>query len=163
MRKLLVLTLVLGMASLANAVVVYDLTGGANTATGTINVYVVGATADVYLALVIESPGVVSPNASADMSLGAAAPTMSMYVQEQTVSGDSGETWMFGAAPGESYVDGIWLTANWTGATSVVNIKLYDTPDGVTFTLLDTQPVGVPEPMTIALLGLGGLLLRRRR
>ena len=161
MKKVLILMLVFGMASAANAIV-YSLSGATLTETGTISVDVTGATADVYLALVIQSPGVVSPTGGADMLVGPAAPTLSGWVMDAPVSADDGEIWMFGTAPAELYVDGSWLTAGWSGATSLVDIILYSTPDGQTYNEQARATVGVPEPMTIALLGLGGLFLRRR-
>jgi hypothetical protein len=42
-------------------------------------------------------------------------------------------------------------------------VHLYGTNDWVTPILLDTVIIHQPEPMTVALLGLGGLFLRRRR
>jgi len=43
-------------------------------------------------------------------------------------------------------------------------IQLWSTPDsGVTFVLEDTLVIHQPEPATIALLSLGGLLLRKRK
>jgi hypothetical protein len=62
------------------------------------------------------------------------------------------------AGPG-TYIDEI----DWVLVSGVTHAEVYliVTPDFVTFTTLDT--ITVPEPMTIALLGLGGLMLRRRR
>jgi hypothetical protein len=42
-------------------------------------------------------------------------------------------------------------------------IKLYESADTMTWTLVDTAIIHVPEPMTMALLGLGGLFLRRKK
>jgi hypothetical protein len=54
-------------------------------------------------------------------------------------------------------VDGILFHC--AGPPGDVMLALFD-QDG---NLLDTQVIHVPEPMTAALLGLGGLMLRRRR
>jgi hypothetical protein len=54
-------------------------------------------------------------------------------------------------------VDGIVLNCDWVGD---VTLKLYDSE----LNLLDTQLIHqVPEPMTIALIGLGAMMLRRKR
>ena len=43
-------------------------------------------------------------------------------------------------------------------------VELWSSPDGAEMTLQDTLIIHqIPEPMTIALLGLGGLFLRRRK
>ena len=60
-------------------------------------------------------------------------------------------------------IDGIEYHAECAG-DAVVN--LYNSPDAVTWTLEDQMIIhqgDVPEPVTIALLGLGGLLVSRRR
>ncbi|MFA5422466.1 MAG: PEP-CTERM sorting domain-containing protein [Phycisphaerae bacterium] len=55
---------------------------------------------------------------------------------------------------------GDWFSIGYTGEVGDV-IDIYD------YAVSDTVPIGsvtvTPEPMTIALLGLGGLLLRRRK
>jgi hypothetical protein len=55
------------------------------------------------------------------------------------------------------------LDINWSlvGGATEAEISLYGTADFVTIDELST--ITVPEPMTIALLGLGGLMLLRRR
>lgn len=45
-----------------------------------------------------------------------------------------------------------------------VQIRLYESPDGAVLNLVDSViVVGVPEPMTVGLFGLGVLFLRRRK
>jgi hypothetical protein len=75
-----------------------------------------------------------------------------------------GEFWaMAHVSTAPVYPDGEWLTASWaldgTATSAVVSLyELYET-GGETF--LDS--VTVPEPMTVLLLSLGGLFLRRRK
>jgi hypothetical protein len=58
-----------------------------------------------------------------------------------------------------TYVDEIdWVLV---GGATYAEIYLIGTADFMTYTTLDT--ITVPEPMTIALLGLGGLMILRRR
>jgi hypothetical protein len=51
-----------------------------------------------------------------------------------------------------------------TGTTLIGQTTGYEQiPDGTVVHTLMIHQVGIPEPATIALLGLGGLLLRRRK
>jgi hypothetical protein len=72
--------------------------------------------------------------------------------------------WIGTTAPTTSAGVGTYiLDINWSlvgGATSA-EVSLLGTVDFLTFSELDV--IEVPEPMTIALLGLGGLMLLRRR
>jgi hypothetical protein len=99
--------------------------------------------------MVIEDPGVLS-----NFRYGPACPPI--ITQPVTIGDDSG--WFFGfPATCES---GVWLTADWS-APIPVWVRAYETLDmGGTWILLDE--IQVPEPMTIALMGLGGLFLLHR-
>lgn len=156
MRRLLVVAAILFMAPAASALTVtLSYTGNLSTG-GILQLDVTGATYDPYLAMVIEPPGVLS-----NFAAGPAAPSVSGSFGPVTIGGASGEVWGFGTAAGEPYQDGVWLTADWY-STVPVNAYVYETLNsGVTWILLD--PIFVPEPMTIALLGLGGIFILRRR
>ena len=155
MRKLLFLAVIFATSSMAGALTV-TLSYTGNLPTGELHLNVTGATYDPYLAMVIEPPGVLS-----NFAAGPAAPSVSGSFGPVTIGGASGEVGGFGTASGEAYQDGVWLTADWY-TTVPVNAYVYETLNsGVTWILLD--PIFVPEPMTITLLGLGGLFILRRR
>jgi len=186
MKKLLVLMLVLGLASAANAIVVQisaggdpepqdsdiwllpsqeivlDIvcTSGYNAATPGDDVYWVLATELQYGTI---TGGVV---------LIPPAPTLSAVLGPSAVGGlplPAGYDGPFGAiagGPGEITPAGIYFDEFIFHCEKVgdATIQLWTTPDGVTMTLQDTLIIHqIPEPMTIALLGLGGLFLRRRK
>ena len=68
------------------------------------------------------------------------------------------------ADSGGSYPGGVVFNANITATGIVGDTFTVDVLDGVNYAVLDTVTVTiVPEPATIALLGLGGLLLRKRK
>lgn len=50
---------------------------------------------------------------------------------------------------------------SWNNGDALV--QLYETLDGIEMTLADSVIIHIPEPITVALLGLGGLFLRRRK
>lgn len=115
--------------------------------------------------LVVISNGVLSPLDGT--ALGAAAPTMSdimasfddlvLYTVSDISSYSSGAVWAIGGAPGEVYATGTYLTLT-REAGAAVTLAQFDEGTGE---LVQIQTI-VPEPITMALLGLGGLFLRRR-
>jgi hypothetical protein len=149
MKKLLVLVLIFAMAPVASAVT------GTLTDTGTSVELDIGAPLeDAYLAIVSDA-GVLS-----NFGVGPAAPSVQSSFGAVTVNGQNGEVWGLGTGAGEDHVPGVWLMADWSSA-STVWVRAYQTYDTQTWILLDE--IEVPEPMTVALLGLGGLFLLRRR
>ena len=186
MKKLLVLMLVLGLAGLANAMILEISVNGdldpkdseiflMPSETAILNIhtpdgYVIGD--DVYFAIVVD---VAYGTVGYDDELG-------------TVLADHYDTAIYGAGAQDAGMcsppeDGVWgVIANYGtsgnfGPGVIIDdilfhcekegdavINLYSTPDFATFTLEDFVIIHqIPEPMTIALLSLGGLFLRRRK
>jgi MYXO-CTERM domain-containing protein len=158
MKKLLVLTLVLGLTSMASATVSLSVPGTEVAAGDTMTISVVSdAAGDSYggwLDLSLSTAGtwgdlLILPAAGADAS---------------KVSWDD-NWWQFGAAsfnPDAPVLAGTHFTVDFTGVNA---------GETVTFVLWNNElnqseeatVTVTPEPMTLGLLGLGGLFLRRRR
>ena len=171
MKKLLAFALVLGLASMASAAVQYDLSLNGSTAidqvillpseTVIVDVHATYGPADApddFWVGIRSEPGtgewlwgteVLGPGAGSTLDL-------SSY----------GDEWVYGAypelpAPG-SWADGMVFAIEFhcTGEGNVY-IDLYD-PTG--YIVIDTVLIKqLPEPASLALLGLGGLFLRRRK
>jgi len=171
MKKLVALVLVLGLCSLANA----GLTIGFDPATNIVSINGDGQTVNVGAYLLVEGPGSIAGGtleykgtlaAYADLEQAAADAgiTPAEYLglvkdmTGKTVVDLSSMTFADGNIPALStagvLVSGIQFT--WTGTTEVM-LSLVSDDFATTY---DTEPV--PEPLSIVLLGLGGLLLRRR-
>jgi outer membrane lipoprotein-sorting protein len=172
MKKLLVLLIILVLASVANAAMSLSI-DGVNPSDGTEDIEDLGGTVTVY---VLDSTGGSSYTYYLDMLkvAGGGKATMaypSVYTEAgdlAEVSGDYSTTTLydyelFAGDSGGNVLTGRHFSSVITESGSVgdtFNVELIDygvaTLDTITFTI-------VPEPMTIALLGLGGLFLRRRK
>jgi hypothetical protein len=157
MKKVLVFALVLGLAGIANATVSLVPSAATINVGDTVTISVVSDTADNYggwLELVNNGIGtfgdlMILPGAGADAT--------------KDFSFDP--WWVFEGKsfnPAAPVVAGNQFTIDFTAsAEGLASITLYEF-DGAT----PIQTVGidvVPEPMTLGLLGLGGLFLRRRK
>jgi hypothetical protein len=161
MRKLSILMLVLGMTSTAGAalsLVPEELTLSGAGDTGTIQVVsdMDGAYGcwiglmDLSVADYDGDPVIIVPGYPQD------PPPLPYY------DGWYGEIIISSMHPGNPILAGAHINVNLIGvAEGVTTLVLYDTSGMI---LLDSATVTVlPEPMTIAMLGLGGLFLLRRR
>jgi hypothetical protein len=175
MKKILILMLVLGLVSIANATVTMELyeADGTTPVSGDCYVglsYVLaveGASADAGASLGVYG----STYTAADWAnLGAGGQAVATTVD----TGDMSyilwsSTWQgydmiaddSGSGPGVS--TGTWFTIDLTGlAEGTYSFDLLDYKAASTVIASESGNV-VPEPITIALLGLGGLFLRRRK
>ena len=169
MKKLLVLILVLGLCSTANALLTdLDIYEDGSDPGATITV-VTGATTSVEM---------YSGNTNSGIAyLGFEDNSMYSLANAQmtTNAGDEAAGWLYYPA---SYgynvywltvasfagnpVSGVQFIVDFTAGSVTGTVDVYLMNEALT--TLDTATINiVPEPMTIALLGLGGLFLRRRR
>jgi hypothetical protein len=162
MKKLLFLVLVLAMASLANATISMTLSGSSNTGWGTLNLWVVPSSnqSDLSMAVCIQGVGTLSSY------LGPDAPPDSWPGSIEPFYYDGGIGEVFNMISYTSiYPTGVWLMINYSGAVLGDKITAYQSFDGNfdDVDLISNTITIVPEPATIALLCLGGLMIRRKK
>lgn len=161
MKRLLVLAIVLGIATTANAILSSSLTGDSTPSAGTVHLNIIPSIDQdaTYIAITMVGSGTLTsylgPDAPSDSEL---LGTMA----DLGISGTygNGDVWAMISSTG-TYSAGVWLIADYTGADWGDVIAVYET-DGGSFFYLDSIAI-IPEPATIALLCLGGLMLRRRK
>jgi len=160
MKKLLVLVLVLAMASLANAVV---WTGAYNAGTGIVSVSITENAGQMYLALALtDGSGTLSLFAKGTDAPVDSAMSFTMGSGMDFEGYGEGEIWAMAHLTTGTPVfnDGQWLVATYTGSTPAT-ATMYEFDGSATFT--EMGDILIPEPITMSLLGLGGLFLRRRK
>jgi hypothetical protein len=164
MRKLLVLVLVLGIASVANAALTIDEGAGSALPDGTLTIGIVSDdTSSWYGLLVIDPGGDGSLTNGVDLAAAGDLGSIMIFTYDIGIGFGYDMTadglTVLPSAGTQFEVD--WDTTGLMAGDSAT-ISLY--ANGNTDTAVDTAVVTViPEPMTVALLGLGGLFLLRRR
>lgn len=176
MKKLLVLALVLSMATMANAGLVVSVSGPATLATNAVGTYTVSYTCSGLnnnnlvasdMDIVVDLGGigggvVVTTNVDTGLSYMGINSGTGNY--ESSLTNDVGDSDMGSplftfkltapASPGTAHVqllENSFFDTDWNQIT------------GGDLTLNGETVVVTPEPITVALLGLGGLFLRRRK
>jgi len=171
MKKVLVLVLVLGLATVSNAALQLTINGSAATSaistglTGSVGVgitmtdnlsqgtfldYETAAAKDV--SYTITGPTLVLPAAGNLASIDAGGISGTAWEYGITIANSTG----YVSAPGQV----VNSTVTGTGQAYVLTVNLWDNAGE---NIVDTATVSfVPEPITMALLGLGGLFIRRR-
>ena len=180
MRKLLILTVVLGIASLAMATPTITVSNATPAPGDTIEVYISGTAAEASTDGVSGTGGW-SGNVAIDyanygtaggspyLTLLQPATAIETAAGSMASSSTSSQAAYMLAAAGVPWTEatdvdtGLWFTFDVTVDGVEGDIETIDIGNWGTSPLASVTVTIIPEPMTMALLGLGGLFLRRRK
>ncbi|MHC5120834.1 MAG: PEP-CTERM sorting domain-containing protein [Planctomycetota bacterium] len=175
MKKLLVLSLVLAVASMASAGIVYRVGGVEYAAGSTVNA-LGNVTVELYNQTTTTSAPTFAGVSDVGGYTGALVPAGKITSVVLDNPGNLPGTWSNSDIYYNTYTYGVWridydvpAVAD-TLAGVLVTIDLAGVAEGDSFAMLDgaweLQDAGItfiPEPATMVLLGLGGLLIRRKK
>jgi hypothetical protein len=160
MKKLLVLVLVLGMSVMANAAVI-NFAGDNTPGAGNVSISVsnIGEWLDGFMVVTIQGAGTLtSQKGPAAPTEAALAGTMAEFDLATTYG--NGDVWTMISST-SVYPSGVWINAAYAGAVAGDVLTARVSLDGATWTDLGSITI-VPEPATMVILALGGLLFRRK-
>lgn len=158
MKKLLALMVIFSLTAVVSATPIWTLSY--NEATQMITVNISGNQGSLYIGLGIDSGSLDG------FAKGVNAPVDSQMVDNNTNLGidglfGTGEVWtMVHMAGVPTYVDGAWLVAH-VNPIVPATVKAFEYIEA-TGEFVERGSVFIPEPATMALLALGGLLFRRK-
>ena len=166
-KSLAILLFAWAIVSSASAVPVWTVEVAYHSGTGIISVSITDNDGLAYIGIAVtDGDGVLS-----DFAKGADAPAMGPEMFATLGAGldyegyGEGELWIIANTAEPVYTDGEWLKATCTPGTTDSTVTVWSFAEtGDVFTLMGTIDIpAVPEPITMSLLGLGGLFLRRRK
>ncbi len=164
MKKMLVLALVLAVAGLANAGLAFKV-DGADVANGfsgtgsTVSILLDYTGVDYYTAIVSNAAVVITPDLGVMPDLAGEVVSTVVGNIGNVAEGFDGPVWTIASSTGAAKPLAVFFTV--AAGQKPVTIQVLDIDDEFNGSVAGMVTL-VPEPMTMALLALGGLFIRRK-